>query len=151
MRMTDRVSLRCLPQQAFRGLVDLERSPEWALSSGVIERRKVTEGPHGVGTEFAALDKLLGRETEFVVRFTEFEPGQRVAASWSDPIRGGWSASFTGTNGSTELEFTAEMYPTGPLRLLAPVLGAVMKRAMRKDLARFKTWVEQQPSHHTDP
>jgi len=132
--------------EVFSRLADLELSPAWAVASGVIERRKLTDGPVGRGTRFQALDQLLpGRPLRFVVEITEFEPDRYIAANWSEPIRGGWNARFQPRNGSTELTFTAEMHPTGVLRLIAPVIGAVARRAMKKDLANFKVWVESTP------
>lgn len=129
-------------EKVFARLADLERSPEWSVDFGVIERSKLTDGPTGVGTRFRAVDQLLDRRNEYEVEITAYEQNRYLAAAWSEPIGGGWQARFEESDGGTNLTFVGEMEPTGVLKLLAPLMGLWGKRATRRDLDRFKRWVE---------
>lgn len=126
--------------EVFARWADLGRAPEWAAA--VIERRKLTEGPVGVGTKYRAVDQFLGRRIEFTLEITEYEPDRLMAGAWSGAMEGGWEARFEDRDGGTELAVHAEMKPSEMLKLLSPFMGGFAKRAMQKDLARFKTWVE---------
>lgn len=67
--------------EVFARWADLGRAPEWAAA--VIERRKLTEGPVGVGTKYRAVDQFLGRRIEFTLEITEYEPDRLMAGAWS--------------------------------------------------------------------
>lgn len=142
MRLEGRVFVDRPVEEVFARLLDLERSPEWAVDFGVVERSKVTDGPSGVGTRFRAVDQMLGRRNEYEVEITALEQNRYLAAAWSEPIGGGWQARFEEKEGGTDLTFAGEMEPTGFIRLLAPLMGLLGRRATRRDLHRFKRWVE---------
>ncbi len=74
-------------EKVFAHLLDLERSPEWADDFGVVERRKLSDGPTGVGTRFHAVDRLFGLQNVYEVEITELEQGRYLAAAWSEPNR----------------------------------------------------------------
>ena len=125
----------------FAYWADLERAPEWAAP--VIERRKLTEGPVGVGTQYRAVDQFPGRKVEFTVEITAFEPNRLMAASWHEPMEGGWEARFEESNGGTRITMHAEMNPSGGvMKLLFPLMGGWVKRAMQKDLDAFRARLE---------
>ena len=142
MRLEASVFVNRPVEEVFTHLLDLERSPEWALDFGVMERRKLTDGPAGVGTRFHAIDRLLGRHSEFEVEITGYEQNRYLAAAWSEPIGGGWEALFKPRKGGTDLTFVGEMNPTGVLKLMSPFMGLWGKRVARRDLDRFRNWVE---------
>lgn len=129
-------------EEVFAYWADLENGPEWA--EPVIERRKLTQGPVGLGTRFHGVDRFPGRRLEFEVEVTEFEPNTRMAARIGEPMNGTWEAEFSPENGSTRLHLIANVSPPGPLKVLAPVMGSWMKRAIEKDLLSFKENLEAQ-------
>ncbi len=152
MQVAERVGVLAPVDMVFERFVDLEQSPRWCKSTGVLERRKLTPGTIGVGTEFAAKDRPIPLMTlEFVVSIDDFRANERVSARWTEPVGGGWVATFEERDGTTEVEFVAAMDLTGPLRLIGPVFSSIMKRAIRKDLVRFKEWIEAEspaPTKH---
>ena len=126
--------------EVFAYWADLERAPEWAAP--VIERRKLTEGPVGVGSRFHAVDKYPLRRVEFDMEITALEPGRLMAATWFKPMEGGWEARFSESDGSTRLTLQAEVRPAGLLRLLSPIAAPWAKRQILKDLRAFKSRLE---------
>ena len=127
-------------KKVFDYWADLEKANEWAAP--VIERKKLTEGPIGVGTKFRAIDQFPGRQIEFIVEITDYKPNRFIAATWSKPMQGGWEVCFQEIEGGTNLTILANMKPSGILKVLSPILGIWAKRAMQKDLQSFKQRLE---------
>lgn len=127
---------------AFARFADLERAPEWATPALV--RRKLTEGPVGVGTRFHAVDQYPGRRVEFTVEVTAYERDRLMAASSAEPMDSGWEARFVETDGATRLTLKAYATPKGPLRLLAPVIVPWIQIQIQKDLETLKEHLERE-------
>ena len=144
MRLSGRTSVARVPDEVFALWADLERSTEY--SAATVERRKVTPGPVGVGTRYHAVDRWPGRTVTFTVDVAAFEPPRRMAASWSEPMAGGWEASFEPTDGGTELTFTSTMEPSGLLGLLSPLMRPWAARQLHRFMADFRRWAEAQPT-----
>jgi uncharacterized protein YndB with AHSA1/START domain len=143
MKLTSRTRVARSPDEVFALWADLARSPEY--SAPTIERRKLTAGPIGVGTRYHAVDRWPGRTVTFTVEVTAYEPPSRMAASWSDPMPGGWEARFQSVGGVTEVEFTSVMAPSGLMGLLTPVMRPWAARQLRQFMAEFRRWAEAQP------
>jgi hypothetical protein len=62
--------------EVFAYVSDLRHSAQW--QDGLLEVRKLTEGPLGVGTRFAFVRKLAGRKLEASNEFVVYEPDQVV-------------------------------------------------------------------------
>lgn len=127
--------------EVFDYFADLERASEWATP--VLERRKLTDEPVGVGTRFAATDQFPGRRVEFTVEITEYVQDERIAARWSKPIEGGWVVTFSDADGGTRVALEGHAKPTGMYRMLAPALRGWVEHQISADLARFKTILER--------
>ena len=127
--------------EVFAAWADLERAPEWA--EPVLERRKLTAGPVGVGTRFRARDRFPGRTIEFDMEIVAHDPERLMAAEWFEPMKGGWEARFSEHPDGTAVSMKASMTPTGALRLMAPLISRFARRAITKDMAAFAAWVEK--------
>ncbi len=142
MQVAAETTVALPPDTTFRLFAELERSDEYA--GPVIERRKITDGPVGVGTRYHAVDQWPGRKVDFEVEITEFEPPGMIAARWSEPMPGAWEARFAEAGGSTRVTFEATMNPSGVMGLLARIMGFWARRQTKKFLADFKSWAEPQ-------
>lgn len=126
--------------EVYGAWMNLERSPEWAAP--VLERRRLSDGPVGVGTRYHAKDQFPGRVIEFTVEITEYQPPHLVTASWDGAMGGGWTARFTESDDSTVIDLEADMTPRGWLKVMSPVIGSFARRAIAKDMKAFTDWVE---------
>jgi len=134
--------------EVYEAWMDLERSPEWA--DPVIERRKLTEGPVGVGTTYLARDQFPGRIMEFTVEITQYDPPAMVAAAWDGVMGGGWTARFRETGGTTAVDLEADVTPRGWLKVMSPIISSFARKAMVKDMQAFATWVESGRARRED-
>lgn len=140
MELSEHIRIERPRDEVFAAWASLDRAPEYAAA--VVERRKLTPGPIGKGTRFQAADRWPGRTVAFSVEITAFEPPERIAATWSDPMSGGWDAIFEEVDGGTEMHFHATFSPSGLLGLLMPLLRPWVHRQTRVLLRDFKVWLE---------
>lgn len=63
-------------EEVFAFLADGENDPKF--SPRVLEIRKTTDGPPGVGTVYASTVKDAGMKTQREFELTEFEPNRRI-------------------------------------------------------------------------
>jgi hypothetical protein len=107
-----------------------------------VERRKLTDGPVGIGTRYLAVDHCPGRLVELEMEISEFDRPSRRAARWSEPMSGEWHASLEQARGSTRMAFRTVIEPSGLLGVRAPPMSRWARRELRRGLASFKHWVE---------
>jgi uncharacterized protein YndB with AHSA1/START domain len=144
MKLSAKTHVDRSPGDLFQLWSDLGRSVEY--SAATIERRKVTDGPTGLGTRYHAVDRWPGRTVRFTVEVSAFEPPRRMAATWSEPMAGGWEALFVPADSGTEFTFTTRMEPSGLMGVLSPLMRPWAARQLRQFMADFRRWAEAQPT-----
>lgn len=126
---------------------DPENAPEWYTNIKTV--RWESTPPLGVRSRLAFRARFLGRNLDYVYEFTELDPGTRLIMrtaqgpfpmqttyTWADAD--GSSTRMTLRNTGTPAGFSA-----GVNLLMVPM----MRRAMRKDLARLKQVLEGADRH----
>jgi uncharacterized membrane protein len=129
-------------EEVFDLWTDKERSPEWAAP--VLEVRKLTDGPVGVGTQFLEIARIPGGRVEDIIEITAYEPGRVLDGTWSGGMEGYWESRFSEGGDGTMFHLHVDVTPSGLLGRLEPIIGGVVRRAMRKDIETFKRTVEAQ-------
>ena len=140
MELNEVVQIRRPAVAVFEAWSDIERTAGY--SAAAVERTRLTDGPVGRGTRVRAVDRWPGRLVTYTVEITAFERPGRIAATWSNPLSGGWDAIFEPLDDGTELRFHATVNPSGlgglPLRLLLPWY----RREVHAFLQAFRAGVE---------
>jgi hypothetical protein len=110
-------------EEVFRFLADGENDRKF--SPRVLEIRKTTEGPPGVGTVYASRVKDAGLTTEREFEITEFVPPTRIR--WAERSKNLVTVPMGGYDlepdsaGRTRLAMWNELEGHGPGKLLAPL------------------------------
>lgn len=128
----------------FAFVADQTNAPRW--QSGIVEVRRLTDGPSGVGTRHAFTRMLMGRRMSGENEYLEFVPGRRVAfRTTSGP---GLLASYDVTPGSSGARLTAriELDVSGIMTIAAPLVARALSRDVEANLARLKDVLEE-PAH----
>jgi hypothetical protein len=76
-RFTTTLISRRSPAETFAYLADFSHAVEW--DPGVLEARRETSGPIGVGTTFALVTRFGRRVLPLTYRITRYEPDRLVA------------------------------------------------------------------------
>ena len=141
MELTNSVVVNRPVSVVFAAWSELERIPDWY--AGSLERRKLTDGPIGVGTRYHAVDKIPpGRRIEGTLEITKYEPDSMMAASLSDPYNAEWELTLEDLDGSTRMTMHIDASLSGIQGLLAPLLSGWAHRTNQRGLDAFKTDVE---------
>ncbi len=111
-------------------MTDFENYPKW--HKGMVEAKKTSEGPTGVGTTVEVVAELLGRH-KMKLMITDYEPSRRIA--WRVDVRpvtgaAGYMAGcrFESLHGGTRVFKFIDGELAGFFRLLEPILSRPIKR-----------------------
>jgi uncharacterized membrane protein len=127
--------------EVFAFTTNFENQPKW--QSRLLEVKKTSEGPIGVGTTWRGVAMFLGQRIENSTVMTEYEPNRTYAGkSTSGPVPAEARLSYEPLEGGTRLSFTLEAQPGGFFKLTEPLLKSLFKRQTEADLATLKDLME---------
>ena len=131
-------------EAVFAFVSDQANAAQW--QSGIVDIRRLTDGPPGVGTRYAFTRTLMGRRMTGENVYVEFDPGRRVAfRTTSGP---GLLASYAAepTPGGTRLTATIELDVSGIMSIAEPLVARALKRDVNANLARLRVILEASPT-----
>jgi carbon monoxide dehydrogenase subunit G len=116
------------PGDVFAYLADFEHAAEW--DPGIVEARRLSEGPTRVGSRFEVIALFRGNRQRFEYAVTAFEEGRRVA------LRGEGEKALSddeitvapGAGGGTRVAYEADLRLKGAYRIAEPLLGSTFRR-----------------------
>ncbi|MBZ0280420.1 MAG: SRPBCC family protein [Anaerolineae bacterium] len=128
-------------EEVFAYVSDLTNAPEW--QTGLIEVRKTTAAPLGIGTQFTFVRKFLGRKLEASNEFTVYKPDEIVTfKTTSGPISVEASYLFETEPEGTRVTCHIEMKPEGFSKLAEPLIAASVRREMSAEFGYLKDLLE---------
>lgn len=106
--------------------------------------RRLTDGPVGVGTKVERVALFLGRKMEYVNEIVEYAPPRRLAMR---SVKAPFPLSVTyefeeRPDGATLARIHTAGEGTGFYAVTAPVLSAMVRRGVERDLATLKRLLE---------
>ena len=121
---------------------DPMNAPEWYANIASVVLR--TPPPVAVGSRMDFVASFLGRRLAYTYEVTELVPGERLVMRTA---QGPFPMETTYTwksldAGSTRMTLRNRGRPAGFSKLVAPFMGAAVRRANRADLARLRTVLE---------
>jgi uncharacterized protein YndB with AHSA1/START domain len=129
------------PEDVFSYVGDQTNAPRW--QRGLVEVRRTTADPIGVGTKHTAVRTLMGRTFELSNEYTRYEPDTLVEFRFwgSMPGQASYIIKSTGT-GRVRLTSKIEMQASGIFRLAEPLLAATLRRDVEASLGTLKALLE---------
>lgn len=128
-------------EQVFAYVSDLTNAPEW--QTGLIEVRKDTAAPLGVGAKFTFVRKFLGRKLEASNEFTAYKPNEIITfVTTTGPMVVVASYLFGTEPEGTRVSCHLEMKPQGFSRLAEPLIAASIRREMSAEFGYLKDLLE---------
>ena len=124
---------------AFAG--DPGRAPEWYVNIQSVQWE--TEPPVALGSRIAFVARFLGRRLAYTYEVRELVPGERLVMSTAQgPFPMETTYTWVDEGEGTRMTLRNRGEPSGFSALIAPLLGAMMRRAMAADLAKLKRLLE---------
>jgi carbon monoxide dehydrogenase subunit G len=141
MRFENAVTIRRPPHEVFEFLADFENVPKWNYA--IVETRKASGGPVGVGTTYRQT-RSLPSPAEETFEITEFESDRRLAI-YGDlgPFKGTLAYDLEDANEGTLLTNAANLEAHGVLKLAAPLASGRVGQAVAANLQKLKEILEK--------
>lgn len=141
VRVVGSVDIARPPQDVFDVVADQRNEPLYNpdMTSSV----KVTDGTIGVGTRFRAVAVGRGGPVDMVIEVTRFEPPHRLDSTThmtSMDLDGG--LTFEPIPSGTRMSWAWNVRPSGALRWMRPLIGALGRRNERRIWAGLKRYLE---------
>lgn len=135
--------------EVFAFVSDARNVLEWLPAAG--ERRKLTDGPIGMGTTFKATDHLAGRTIEHTQEIIAFEQDRLVTTRLSAPWNGDYEIRVESVDGGTLLTINISGRPSGPYRWVSLVPASLMQKQFEQDYVRLKDLLEARAEQARPP
>jgi len=120
-----------------------ENWSQWATE--LVETKKTSEGPLGVGTTYTHVAQMLGRRIENGYEVTEYEPNRKVSMkSTSGPVPAETSLTVESVEGGTKLALTVAAEIAGVFKLAEPLVARIMGRQQDANFANLRDLLEAQ-------
>jgi uncharacterized protein YndB with AHSA1/START domain len=130
------------PDRVAAYAADPSNAPEWYANIRSVEW--ITEPPLRVGSRMDFVARFLRRRLAYTYEVIDLVPGRRLVMTTAQgpfPMRTTYEWYPHGEH-ATRMTLRNTGQPAGFSRLLTPFLGAAVRRATRKDLARLKTLLQ---------
>jgi uncharacterized protein YndB with AHSA1/START domain len=149
-RNVDRIAIARPPAQVFRQFEDDRLLKGW---TGVVEAKRLTEGPLRQGSRWRLVSEARGQRTTLEGEVTALEPGRRIALALktSPGAAVGFSQlaeyRFEEKSGETRLTVTTDTrYEGAVTRLLEPMITRALQGQLELNLVRLRAQAEAEPA-----
>ena len=130
--------------EVFAFVADQTNAALW--QSGIVEVRRLTDGPPGVGTRHTFTRTLMGRRMTGENEYVAFEPGKQVAFRTTSGPRLLASYAVTATPDGTRLTATMDVDFSGIMSVAEPLVARALSRDVVANLARLTSILEASPA-----
>lgn len=127
-------------EEVFAFLSNLENNLNWR--TGMIEARKISEGPIGVGTTYRMINNFFGRRLEGKAVVTEYELNKKYATMNKSGVPIETKRTFEPVEGGTQVTFSVKADMGGFVKLVEPLLANIGKRRLTADAITVKKIIE---------
>ncbi len=129
-------------EEVFEYLSDFRNENEWNVVSK--NTRLLSSGPVGIGSRFAGDYERMGAMNYEILEFERPRwlkvRGSSKQMDWVSTFQ------FKETGSGTTVHGTMAMQPTGFMRVLAPLMGGMVKSQTAKGMESFKATMEGKPA-----
>ena len=140
IQFEDAITIACPREEVFTFLANFENEPLW--KANVVEKKKITEGPIGVGTKWREKVKVAGPPAVNTFEVTEYEPSNRLSyKNASGPFSVQVHYILDPLTEGTKFQIVSELGVPG---LARPLMSAMYKKSMDTMLASLKQHLESQ-------
>jgi uncharacterized protein YndB with AHSA1/START domain len=128
------------PHDVFQFLAEFENVPKWNYA--IVETRKTSQGPVGVGTTYRQVRSIPARAHEDF-EITAFEPDRHLAIRGTlGPFEGTLSYILEPVGEGTRLTNAADLEGHGIMRVAAPLAARRIREAVATNLGKLKGLLE---------
>lgn len=125
----------------FAFIADQTNAPQW--QDGLLEVRRTSDGPLGVGTKHVAVRNFMGRRLELTNEYVRYEPGHEVAFTGATgPGRFDVTYRTEPVTGGTRVSCRMHMQQWGLFKLADPLVAKSLRRDFVSNFRKLKEQLE---------
>jgi carbon monoxide dehydrogenase subunit G len=109
---------------------------------GVLESRRTSEGPMGVGATYLEVRQSMGRRIESPTKVTRYKPNATLGSSTAGLVPFEGEYTFESIPDGARVTFTARIEVGGFLRLIEPLIVRMFRKDMQSAFATLKATLE---------
>ncbi|HJP65143.1 MAG TPA: SRPBCC family protein [Actinomycetota bacterium] len=138
---SDTIAIDRPVEDVFAYVTDVTNDPAW--HTDVLEARKVSEGPIGVGTVWHSKFRPSMGISEGEMRVVTFEPNRRqVMQGDVGPMHPTLTYELEPVDGGTRFTRHVQISVTGWMKIMSPMIGMMLPKQNRGFLANLKRVME---------
>jgi uncharacterized protein YndB with AHSA1/START domain len=131
-------------EEVFAYVTDVTNDPAW--HTDVLEARKTSEGPIGVGTVWHSRFKPSMGISEGDMEVVSFEPNRKqVTRGQIGPMQPTLTYLFERTNGGTTFTRRVQIKVSGFMKIMQPMMAMMVPKQNKGFLANLKRVLESEP------
>ena len=132
----------CPPEEVFAVVQDVTTTPRW--NPGLLEVRRTSDGPLGVGATMIYVGTFLGRRYESPVACTGFAENKQLAtATTGGPFYLEVDQTVESSDGGTTLTIHCRGESRGFFKLAEPLVVRLTKRQVETAAGNLKALLEE--------
>jgi hypothetical protein len=130
--------------EVFDYVADERNEPSY--NPAMVRVEKLTDGPVGEGTRYRATVVSMGRPVDMLIETTTAErPATLSSVTVMRSARIAGTLTFVPEHDATRMTWDWDVTPTGPARILGPVITSVGRRQEAAIWGRLKDVLESAP------
>jgi uncharacterized protein YndB with AHSA1/START domain len=142
INVEDSIIIRRPVEEVFAFVADQRNAPQW--QDGLVEVRRITDGPIGAGTKHTAVRKFLGRRMELTNEYIKYEPNREITFTGNGASRFEVSYLTEVTAEGTRVTCRMQMEQGGLFGLAEPLIARSLKKDFESNFYLLKTLLESQ-------
>ena len=129
------------PEEVFDYLSEPTNDAEWRGSS--LSAEWISDSPHGVGSTYKSVDKLMGRKIEATQEITAWDsPNQFGFKGASGPMSFELTFTFEAQDNGTKATISVEAQTRGLFKMAEGLAAKQMEKQVSTDIAGLKRVME---------
>jgi carbon monoxide dehydrogenase subunit G len=136
-RVERRTTVPATQEEVFAFLADLENLPAW--QTGVLEARRTSDGPMGVGATAHVARQVMGQRFEAPLTVTAYEPPRRmVVESKVSGVGVAIELDLATIEAGTDMTVAAEIRGSGLTAFMEPMIASAAGSDLGTSLDRLR-------------
>ena len=135
------IAVTASAEVAFDFVADQTNEKDW--NPAVVRSAQTSPGPIGVGSTFELVGKMMGREMVVGLKVTYYDQPRRITTlATSGPMTFHTTYEVVPDATGATVTMSVETVPSGPLRVLKPLIAAGFVRRQRRLMPGLKAVID---------
>lgn len=143
MRITLAFTTPLKPAKAFEYIAEDFFTNHQKWDPDLVENKKLSDGPIGVGTKGRSVTKFAGKQTAYFEITTFSKPAKFSFINTSGPVNLQRTYTFLPDKDGTKISFIFDMEPRLIMKPIFPIIAVLTKKRVYKNIETLKSLLKE--------